>query len=142
MQLFFTAALVALAASSMTAVQARENLAPDAPLRINTTFLPTSCASKSQKGDSLGMHYTGSLYTDGSVFDSSRPRGEPFTFTLGAGQVIDGWDQGLVGMCIGEKRTLVIPSDLGYGNAGSPPDIPGKATLVFDVELMQLARVA
>ncbi|GAB9473779.1 hypothetical protein Gpo141_00010926 [Globisporangium polare] len=138
MQLFFTTALVALAA--VAAVQARDNLAPDAPLQVDTTFRPTFCEYESEKGDALAMHYTGSLFTDGSVFDSSRSRGKPFTFTLGAGRVIKGWDQGLGGMCIGEKRTLTIPSDLGYGDHGSPPKIPGKATLVFDVELMQITR--
>lgn len=93
MQLFVTTALLVLA---VTAVQARENLAPDAKLQIVTTFLPSACEFKSAKGDELAMHYTGSLYTDGSVFDSSRPRGKPFEFKLGAGQVIDGWDQGCV----------------------------------------------
>jgi len=83
------------------------------------------------------MHYTGML-TDGSKFDSSLDRGTPFDFTLGAGQVIKGWDQGLTNMCIGEKRRLKIPSDLGYGDRGSPPKIPGGATLVFDVELLDI----
>ncbi|GLE08394.1 hypothetical protein PINS_up019555 [Pythium insidiosum] len=86
------------------------------------------------------MHYTGTLRKDGSKFDSSLDRNQPFEFTLGAGQVIKGWDQGLVGMCIGEKRRLTIPSNLGYGDYGSQPKIPGKATLVFDVELMDIKR--
>jgi FK506-binding protein 2 len=97
------------------------------------------CLIKSRKGDSLQMHYTGKL-EDGTEFDSSIPRGQPFVFTLGSGQVIKGWDQGLLGMCEGEKRRLVIPSDLGYGDRGSPPKIPGGATLIFEVELMKIER--
>ena len=76
------------------------------------------------------------LQVDGTKFDSSVDRGTPFKFTLGQGRVIKGWDQGLLGMCVGEKRRLTIPSDLGYGHSGSPPKIPGGATLKFDVELV------
>lgn len=97
------------------------------------------CTIKSRKGDTLQMHYTGTL-EDGKKFDSSLDRGQPFVFTLGAGQVIKGWDQGLLGMCEGEKRKLVIPSDMGYGDAGAPPKIPGGATLVFEVELLKVER--
>lgn len=100
---------------------------------------PDKCKLKSRKGDNLQMHYTGKL-EDGTEFDSSIPRGSPFTFTLGAGQVIKGWDQGLLGMCEGEKRKLVIPSDLGYGSRGSPPKIPADATLIFEVELIKIDR--
>jgi FK506-binding protein 2 len=78
------------------------------------------------------------LYSDGSKFDSSVDRSSPFDFTLGQGMVIKGWDNGLQGMCVGEKRKLVIPSDLGYGSRGSPPKIPGGATLVFEVELLDI----
>lgn len=100
---------------------------------------PENCPIKSRKGDSLHMHYTGKL-EDGTEFDSSIPRGQPFIFTLGSGQVIKGWDQGLLGMCEGEKRRLVIPSDMGYGDRGSPPKIPGGATLIFEVELLKIDR--
>lgn len=85
------------------------------------------------------MHYTGTL-DDGTEFDSSIPRKEPFVFTLGVGQVIKGWDQGLLNMCEGEKRKLVIPPDLGYGERGAPPKIPGGATLTFEVELLKIER--
>jgi FKBP-type peptidyl-prolyl cis-trans isomerase FkpA len=85
----------------------------------------------------LSVHYTGWL-PNGEKFDSSRDRNEPFSFTLGAGQVIAGWDEGVAGMKVGGRRKLVIPSDLGYGTAGAPPDIPPGATLVFDVELLDV----
>ncbi|RCH91632.1 FK506-binding protein 2A [Rhizopus azygosporus] len=101
--------------------------------------IPASeCTQKSHNGDELSMHYTGTLFDTGNKFDSSLDRNEPFVFTLGAGQVIKGWDQGLVGMCIGEKRRLVIPPHLGYGDRGAGGAIPGGATLVFDVELLDI----
>jgi len=93
-----------------------------------------------QTGDIVWVHYTGKLQS-GEQFDSSVGR-SPFKFTLGQGQVIKGWDEGVVGMKIGEKRKLVIPSELGYGAQGSPPKIPGGATLVFDVEVIGIARPA
>ena len=114
------------------------NLEPDAPLRIGTKFKPADCTDVSQPGDTLSMHYTGSLYSDCSKFDSSRDRNEPFKFTLGQGEVIKGWDDGLRGMCIGEKRKLTIPSDLAYGDEGSGDKIPAKSTLQFEVELLDL----
>lgn len=95
------------------------------------------CQRRTRKGDQLKMHYTGKLES-GEEFDSSIPRGEPLAFTLGAGQVIKGWDQGLLNMCEGEKRKLVIPSDLAYGENGAPPKIPGGATLIFEVELVKI----
>lgn len=101
---------------------------------------PESCKIKSRKGDVLHMHYTGTLEETGEKFDSSLDRNEPFVFTLGAGQVIKGWDQGLLGMCEGEKRKLVIPADMGYGSRGAPPKIPGDAALKFDVELLKIER--
>ena len=116
------------------------DLPSDAQLRIGVKHRPETCSRKTQKGDTLSMHYVGTLRKDGSKFDSSRDRDSPFQFTLGAGQVIQGWDRGLVGMCIGEKRKLTIASDHGYGDHGSPPKIPGKATLVFEVELLDIVN--
>ncbi|KAK1428508.1 hypothetical protein QVD17_17343 [Tagetes erecta] len=104
-------------------------------LQIGIKHKPASCEVQAHKGDKIKVHYRGKL-TDGTVFDSSFERGTPFEFELGGGQVIKGWDQGLLGMCVGEKRKLKIPAKMGYGERGSPPKIPGGATLIFDTELM------
>jgi FKBP-type peptidyl-prolyl cis-trans isomerase len=99
------------------------------------TKVGTGAAAKS--GDTVRVHYTGTLL-DGTKFDSSRDRKEPFEFELGAGRVIKGWDKGVVGMKKGGKRTLTIPSDLAYGKRGSPPKIPPDAPLRFDIELVEI----
>ena len=85
----------------------------------------------------MQVHYTGTL-EDGKKFDSSYDRNQPLPFKLGSGQVIKGWEQGLVGACVGEKRTLVIPPELGYGDRGAGGVIPGGATLIFETELVEV----
>lgn len=107
-------------------------------LKIGVKKRVENCTEKSRKGDLLSMHYTGTL-TDGTEFDSSIPRGDPFKFKLGSGQVIKGWDQGLLGMCKGEKRRLVIPPELGYGSRDMGK-IPSDSTLIFEVELLDISR--
>ena len=90
-------------------------------------------------GQDVTVHYTGWLYKDGqqgAKFDSSRDRRDPFVFGLGAGMVIKGWDEGVAGMKVGGKRTLIIPPAAGYGEAGAGADIPPNATLIFEVELI------
>lgn len=91
--------------------------------------------AEAQTGRMVSVHYVGTL-TDGTKFDSSRDRGRPFDFPLGAGRVIQGWDQGVAGMKVGGVRKLTIPPHLGYGARGFPPVIPPNATLVFEVELL------
>ena len=100
---------------------------------LKIEVLQEGSGPESKNGDNISVDYTGML-TDGKVFDSSVGRA-PFTLTLGAGQVIKGWEQGLLGMKVGEKRKLTIPSDLASGKSGYPGAIPADATLIFDVEL-------
>ncbi len=105
------------------------------PLTIEDTKLGTGAEAKT--GKSVTVHYVGTL-TNGKKFDSSRDRGEGFTFSLGAGEVIKGWDQGVAGMKVGGLRKLTIPPELGYGARGFPPVIPPNSTLVFEVELLEV----
>ncbi|KAL2151519.1 hypothetical protein VTH82DRAFT_6617 [Thermothelomyces myriococcoides] len=108
-------------------------------LKIDVTR-PVECERKTQKGDRISVHYRGTLQSNGQKFDASYDRGSPFSFKLGAGMVIKGWDEGLLNMCIGEKRTLTIAPSYGYGDRSVGP-IPAGSTLVFETELMGIDGV-
>ena len=108
------------------------------PLQI--TDLVIGDGAEATKGTRISVHYTGKL-TDGTVFDSSLTRGQPFEFILGAGQVIRGWDEGFAGMKVGGKRKLVIAPEYGYGDYGAGDVIPPKATLEFEVELLDVEKI-
>jgi len=105
------------------------------------TVTPGDGKTFPKQGDELTMHYVGTLADGGSKFDSSRDKGRPFTFRVGIGQVIQGWDVGVTQMSLGEKAILKITSDFGYGNAGAGGVIPPKADLVFEVELFKIGNV-
>src|SRR5205814_6838233 len=109
------------------------------PSGLKYTDTTVGTGTEATKGKKVSVHYTGWLYNNGAKgtkFDSSVDRGQPFQFTLGAHQVIAGWDEGVAGMKVGGKRTLIIPPELGYGARGAGGVIPPNATLMFDVELL------
>ena len=123
-------AVVAVAATVLADPEVK-----DSGLKVEYVSKPDSCDKVARNGDMLTMHYTGTL-EDGKKFDSSYDRSEPFKFQIGVGQVIKGWEEGVLGMCIGEKRRLIVPPELGYGDQGAGDIIPGGATLFFDIELV------
>ena len=134
--LFVSAILLVFALAPLSALAAGEVTTPSG-LRIIDVKPGTGPVPKA--GQTVSVNYTGWLFVDGKKgkkFDSSLDRGEPFSFTLGQGQVIKGWDEGLATMHVGGKRTLIIPPDLGYGPRGAGADIPPGATLMFDVDLL------
>ncbi|KAJ1940326.1 Peptidyl-prolyl cis-trans isomerase fpr2 [Linderina macrospora] len=134
------AATFALLAAAVSAASdtAQSKRTPPTKLQIGVKFRPESCPIKASIGDKVAVHYQGTLFDDGTKFDDSYERGQPIEFTLGQGQVIKGWDQGILGMCIGEKRVLKIPADLGYGANGAGGVIPPNAALVFKTELVAI----
>jgi FKBP-type peptidyl-prolyl cis-trans isomerase len=106
--------------------------------KLVITDLKVGNGAVAKAGDTVTVNYRGTL-TNGTIFDESYKRGEPFVFTLGAQQVIPGWDQGVAGMKVGGKRKLVIPPDLAYGPNGQGP-IPANATLIFEIELLKVSK--
>ena len=149
---FFTAALVlALFSAACQAAdpqpQSKDKPAMSLPQKVNELIQIDSKVGNGTEAlplNTVTVHYTGWLYDPaqpdghGKKFDSSVDRGDPFVFTLGGGQVIRGWDEGVVGMKVGGKRTLIIPQHMGYGARGAGGAIPPFATLIFDVELLQV----
>ena len=113
--------------------EANNNIQDIQDMKIET--LKEGTGEIAKNGDTVSVHYTGTL-EDGTKFDSSVDRGTPFSFILGAGRVIQGWDLGVAGMKVGEKRKLTIPPELGYGASGAGDVIPPNATLIFEVELL------
>jgi peptidylprolyl isomerase len=107
-----------------------------APKTLETKEIVTGTGAEAVDGDSVTVNYVGALYSTGKVFDASWKRNEPFTFTLGKGQVIPGWDKGVAGMKVGGRRELIIPSELAYGKTGHPPTIPPNSPLIFIVDLL------
>jgi peptidylprolyl isomerase len=107
-----------------------------APTKLVTKDLIKGTGAEAKAGESVTVNYVGVLFHGGKEFDASWKRSEPFTFMLGRGQVIPGWDQGVAGMRVGGRRELIIPAELAYGKRGSPPTIPPNAPLVFVVDLL------
>jgi peptidylprolyl isomerase len=107
-----------------------------APTTLETKELIVGTGPEAKTGDSVTVNYVGVLYKTGKKFNASWETGKPFTFTLGKGEVIKGWDQGIVGMKVGGRRELIIPASLAYGAAGRPPSIPKNEALVFVVDLL------
>ena len=139
----FACAVLALAIAAavmpLGRADAATNQVIEMPNGLKYTDTKTGDGAAATPGNKVSVHYTGWLYnngTKGAKFDSSVDRGQPFQFTLGAHQVIAGWDEGVAGMKVGGKRTLIIPPELGYGARGAGAVIPPNATLMFDVELL------
>ena len=138
-------AAVALAILAVSAPVGRsdaaDNQVTEMPDGLKYTDSKTGDGAVAKAGNKVSVHYTGWLSDNGAKgkkFDSSVDRGQPFQFTLGAKQVIAGWDEGVAGMKVGGKRTLTIPPELGYGSRGAPGAIPPNSTLIFDVALLQV----
>jgi FKBP-type peptidyl-prolyl cis-trans isomerase len=139
----FARAILALAivaaGTPLGRADAATNQVIEMPNGLKYTDTKTGDGATAAPGNKVSVHYTGWLYNNGAKgakFDSSVDRGQPFQFTLGAHQVIAGWDEGVAGMKVGGKRTLIIPPELGYGARGAGGVIPANATLMFDVELL------
>jgi peptidylprolyl isomerase len=108
------------------------------PTKLEVKELEEGSGAEAKSGDEVTVQYVGVNYKNGKEFDSSWSRNEPFSFTLGAGEVIPGWDQGVAGMKVGSRRELIIPPELAYGEAGAPPAIAPNETLVFVIDLLEV----
>jgi peptidylprolyl isomerase len=122
---------------SKTTKEAMKKVTTESGLQYEILQEGKSDGAMPKKGDMVTVHYTGTL-TNGSKFDSSLDRGQPFSFPIGMGYVIKGWDEGVMGMKVGEKRRLTIPANLGYGPRAMGDKIPANSTLIFDVELLKI----
>jgi peptidylprolyl isomerase len=109
-----------------------------APTRLVVQDVIVGTGPQAKSGDQVSVQYVGVLFKGGKEFDSSWKRKQPFDFSIGAGNVIQGWDQGVAGMRVGGRRRLIVPASLGYGAQGSPPAIPANAALVFDIDLLKV----
>ena len=125
----------ALSLLLLATAAAQEVQETESGLKVEYLSKPDTCDKVARNGDMCSMHYVGTLES-GAKFDSSYDRNEPFKFQIGVGQVIKGWEEGVLGMCVGEKRKLIVPPALGYGDQGAGDIIPGGATLYFEVELI------
>jgi peptidylprolyl isomerase len=136
---FVSAILLAFAAVPLASQPAQAAGEVTTPSGLRIIDVKPGTGPVPQAGQTVTVNYTGWLFVDGKKgkkFDSSLDRGQPFSFTLGQGQVITGWDEGLATMHVGGKRTLIIPPDLGYGASGAGGVIPPGATLIFEVDLL------
>jgi FKBP-type peptidyl-prolyl cis-trans isomerase FkpA len=137
-------ATTAACSGDITMDRSEENMSLSNITALMKTDETVGSGHEAQAGRRVTVHYTGWLYDEsradhkGRKFDSSRDRNEPFTFRLGGGEVIRGWDEGVAGMKVGGRRTLTIPPDYGYGARGAGGVIPPNATLIFDVELLDV----
>jgi peptidylprolyl isomerase len=107
-----------------------------APTTLTSRDIIVGTGPEAKTGSAVGVNYVGALYSNGKIFDASWKRKEPFSFTIGQGQVIPGWEKGVVGMHVGGRRELIIPPELAYGKQGSPPRIPPNAPLIFIIDLL------
>ncbi len=120
-----------------------QSCSSNTPAALKSVDMQVGSGDVAVRGATLEMHYTGWLYQDGKrgkKFDSSLAGGKPFSFKLGAGEVIEGWDRGIQGMRVGGRRELIIPPQLAYGSQGAPPEIPPGATLDFEVQLLAVRK--
>lgn len=118
-------------------VEEKNTQKTDTILELQIEIIKEGSGPKSKTGDTLSVHYTGTLQ-NGTKFDSSLDRGTPFEFTLGQNRVIQGWERGMLGMQVGEKRKLAIPSELAYGSTSPSPLIPANSVLIFEIELLEI----